>query len=400
MVLLRFGRMADQAALALAPTEGPRARPAVRPADAADRRVAGAPCRRAGAAARAAGRPGRPRCCWPLPTGAAWAGCWKGRGFPPAACSGELRVRGLLGGLAAGPCGPGSDDESDDLSTTMAALDRALRRRNRPRRLAGRPRAAHRGSVADPARAGRAGRRAASEPALHAAGDGAPGSAPAQAGSGLRQWHRSRPWRQTAALPSRDNPIAQAMAQARSAAEDFTKLFGETEAAGGAGHGGVASRPTGATWRRCRRANRIALEGAQAVARRHMEIMQQTMAELTETMRTLASADAPQAKAAKQAEMLKQAYRARGGAHDQELSDLIQRSQQRGAGAAQPPLRRGDGRGEGADGEGEAGGLRAATAAAPRPARRRCGSGCGCRCAVPRCVCARPCSASASSRCR
>ena len=37
---------------------------------------------------------------------------------------------------------------------------------------------------------------------------------------------------------------------------------------------------------------------AQAVAKRHMEIMQQTMAELSETMRALASAEAPQAKAA------------------------------------------------------------------------------------------------------
>ena len=56
-------------------------------------------------------------------------------------------------------------------------------------------------------------------------------------------------------------------------------------------------------------ANRIALEGAQAVATRQLEIMQQTMAELGETMRTLAAAgEAPQALAAKQAELLKQAY--------------------------------------------------------------------------------------------
>ena len=34
-------------------------------------------------------------------------------------------------------------------------------------------------------------------------------------------------------------------------------------------------------------ANRVALDGAQAVARRNMEIMQQTMAELTESMRQL-----------------------------------------------------------------------------------------------------------------
>ncbi len=72
-------------------------------------------------------------------------------------------------------------------------------------------------------------------------------------------------------------------------------------------------------------ANRVALEGAQAVARRHMEIMQQTMSELTETMKALASSDAPQAKAAKQAELLKKGYE-RAVANMKELSDLIQRS--------------------------------------------------------------------------
>lgn len=72
-------------------------------------------------------------------------------------------------------------------------------------------------------------------------------------------------------------------------------------------------------------ANRIALEGAQAVARRHMEIVQASMNEMSEAMKSLASPDAPQAKAAKQAELLKQAYQ-RAVAHMKELSDLIQQS--------------------------------------------------------------------------
>ena len=72
-------------------------------------------------------------------------------------------------------------------------------------------------------------------------------------------------------------------------------------------------------------ANRVALEGAQAVARRHMEIMQQSMAELTETMRTIATTEGPQAKAAKQAEMLKVAYE-RAVTNMRELGELIQRS--------------------------------------------------------------------------
>ena len=72
-------------------------------------------------------------------------------------------------------------------------------------------------------------------------------------------------------------------------------------------------------------ANRVALEGAQAVARRHMEIVQSNMTELTEAMKALAAADKPQAKAAKQAELLKHAYQ-RGVAQMKELSDLIQQS--------------------------------------------------------------------------
>jgi phasin family protein len=72
-------------------------------------------------------------------------------------------------------------------------------------------------------------------------------------------------------------------------------------------------------------ANRVALEGAQAVARRHMEIMQQTMSEMTETMRDLSSPDSPSAKAAKQTELIKASYE-RAVAHMKELADLIQRA--------------------------------------------------------------------------
>ncbi len=72
-------------------------------------------------------------------------------------------------------------------------------------------------------------------------------------------------------------------------------------------------------------ANRVALEGAQSVARRHMEIMQQAMAELSETMQSFASTEGPTARAAKQAELLKRGYE-RAVANMQELSELIQRS--------------------------------------------------------------------------
>jgi phasin family protein len=72
-------------------------------------------------------------------------------------------------------------------------------------------------------------------------------------------------------------------------------------------------------------ANRVALEGAQAVARRHMEIVQQSMAELTEAVRSMSSVESPQAKAAKQAELLKQAYE-RAVANMKEIGDLMQHS--------------------------------------------------------------------------
>ena len=120
------------------------------------------------------------------------------------------------------------------------------------------------------------------------------------------------------------NPFAQAMGQARTAAEDFTKMFAEMKVPTMPGMEAVM----GAYKKNMEvmsAANRIALEGAQAVARRHMEIMQQTMAELTESMRALSTTDAPQAKAARQAELLKRAYE-RAVANTKELSDLIQRS--------------------------------------------------------------------------
>jgi phasin family protein len=72
-------------------------------------------------------------------------------------------------------------------------------------------------------------------------------------------------------------------------------------------------------------ANRVALEGAQAVGRRHMEIVQQNMADLTEAVRAMSSVEAPQAKAAKQAELLKQAYE-RAVGNMKELGDLITQS--------------------------------------------------------------------------
>ena len=120
------------------------------------------------------------------------------------------------------------------------------------------------------------------------------------------------------------NPFAEAMGPARAAAEDFAKMFANMKLPPVPDSEAVL-----ATYRKnfeaVSAANRIALEGAQAVAKRHVEIMQQAMAELSEAVRTMASNEAPQAKAVHQAELLKAAYE-HAVANTRELSDLIQRS--------------------------------------------------------------------------
>jgi phasin family protein len=71
-------------------------------------------------------------------------------------------------------------------------------------------------------------------------------------------------------------------------------------------------------------ANRLALEGMQAVAKRNMEIMQQALADMTEAMKAIAAAEAPQAKAARQAELLKATYE-KAMQNIRELQDMIQK---------------------------------------------------------------------------
>lgn len=72
-------------------------------------------------------------------------------------------------------------------------------------------------------------------------------------------------------------------------------------------------------------ANRIALEGAQAVARRHMEIVQSAVADMTEAMRGMTGTEAPQDRAARQAELLKSGYE-KAVSNMKEIGDLIQKS--------------------------------------------------------------------------
>jgi phasin family protein len=71
--------------------------------------------------------------------------------------------------------------------------------------------------------------------------------------------------------------------------------------------------------------NGIVTECARAVARRGMEIVQQSMAEVTAAVQTISSRESPQAAGVKQVELLKQAYE-RGASSTKELSNLIQNS--------------------------------------------------------------------------
>ncbi len=70
-------------------------------------------------------------------------------------------------------------------------------------------------------------------------------------------------------------------------------------------------------------ANKVALDGAQALARRQMEIVQQIAGEFSQTVGVVTQPGTPQEKAAQQAERMKQAY---ATALDQarELRDLMQ----------------------------------------------------------------------------
>lgn len=113
-----------------------------------------------------------------------------------------------------------------------------------------------------------------------------------------------------------------ATAHAKSMTEDIAKMFGgmkmpampDTEALLAAHRRNLETLTA---------ANKVAMEGAQAVVRRNMEIMQQTMAEMGETLRAMTASGSPQDRADRQAELLKRAYE-RTVANARELADLIQ----------------------------------------------------------------------------
>ena len=104
---------------------------------------------------------------------------------------------------------------------------------------------------------------------------------------------------------------------------DLTKMMGEFKLPG------VDPEALAATQKKnieaLTNANQLAVEGLQAVARRQMEIFQQTMTEATKQAQEMMSAEEPQAKAAKQAEIVKVAYE-KALSNMRELADMVRHS--------------------------------------------------------------------------
>ena len=125
-ILLRFGRIADQAALAETPSDEP-----VRDRlfDLLMRRIDALQAHRAGVLALLRALPAEPPIALLLTLATRRSMRWmlQAAGVPTSGVRGELRVKGLVA-VWLWTIRAWRSDESQDLSTTMAALDAALRR--------------------------------------------------------------------------------------------------------------------------------------------------------------------------------------------------------------------------------------------------------------------------------
>jgi ubiquinone biosynthesis protein COQ9 len=125
-LLLRFGRMADQSALAELPPEGPTRD---RLFDLLMRRIDLFQAHRAGVLALLRALPGEPPTAVLLALATRRSMRWmlQATGISTYGIRGELRVKGLVA-VWLWTMRAWRTDESEDLSVTMAALDAALRR--------------------------------------------------------------------------------------------------------------------------------------------------------------------------------------------------------------------------------------------------------------------------------
>ena len=124
-------------------------------------------------------------------------------------------------------------------------------------------------------------------------------------------------------LPGAD-AMTRAMEAFRSSAEDFGKLLADMRLPG-MPDGRALMEAHKRNIEALTQANRVAVEGVQEVARRNMQVLQQTMSEVAETLHGLTAAGVPQAKAQNQADILKRAYD-RAVEHARELAELIQKT--------------------------------------------------------------------------
>ncbi len=74
-------------------------------------------------------------------------------------------------------------------------------------------------------------------------------------------------------------------------------------------------------------ANRVAFEGAQAVAKRQAEILQETMNEASKGLDTISKSGSPPEAAAKQAELAKEAFE-RALGNMRELAEMVSKSRE------------------------------------------------------------------------
>ena len=125
-VLLKFGRLADQAALVEAPSDGP---PRDRLFDLLMRRIDTFQAHRVGVLALFHALPAEPPTALLLALATRRSMRWMldATAIPTRGLRGELRVKGLVA-VWLWTMRAWRMDENEDLSATMAALDRALRR--------------------------------------------------------------------------------------------------------------------------------------------------------------------------------------------------------------------------------------------------------------------------------
>ncbi len=111
---------------------------------------------------------------------------------------------------------------------------------------------------------------------------------------------------------------------------DFTKMIDASKLMGDFKMPGVDVEAVVASQRRnleaLSEANKLAVEGMQAVAKRQSEIFRQMMEEASQAMRDMMAAGSPEDKASRQTELVKEAFK-RAIGNMRELAEMVSKSQ-------------------------------------------------------------------------